>query len=137
MNAYSAEYKKIEQDLPENLTYLLKRYPFHDSVVQEVSRVSKDRLLIRLGDYDVTFLGLSASNCTKQLVGDVWLYKEVYKYGKDAFELLVLLEDSEMRIVARDVCCFSRVTNEWLVGTAPSELPQLKFRTLRRHGRRK
>ena len=135
--AYSAYYKKHEGDLPENLRYMLKRYAFHDAIVQEVSRVSKDRLLIRLDDYDVTFLGVSESDCTAKLVGDMWLYDEVYKHGRESFELLVLLDDSEMRIVARDVCCFYRPTNEWVVGTARGELPNVGVRNQRRHGRRR
>lgn len=108
-NSYKAEYEDIKYKLPLTMQ-VLKNYYFHDSKVLWFNKDINDNLVLELDRYSLNFKNVSEFEIMKDIVGDTWLYEEVYLSDIGKFELHVLLYSSEgflnlneLKIIADDV----------------------------------
>jgi hypothetical protein len=81
-----------------------------ESARARLARASPDACCIalpRIGPSRITltFTGVEAVEGLGDIVGDWWLYDEVHMSDGSAFDYRVLMQDSEFRVVAKEVIC--------------------------------
>ncbi len=114
LDRYKKHYSSIEQKLADSARRL-DRCSLHDMIVTRVERPLKDTLLLR-GDWcDVAFSGVQRFTTAGIVDGDAWLYDEIDVHDQTHFVLRVLLENSELLVVAQSVSVFDRPNKRWLI----------------------
>ncbi|MBV7272518.1 DUF4085 family protein [Clostridiaceae bacterium UIB06] len=116
-NGYNKQYKAIKQYLPSSM----KRFPYykmHEEKIISLNQPSADKLCVEYKDGDwgkayINFEGVKVVEVEGNIEGSSWLHSEVYLSNEGEFEYQVLLDNSELRVVAKDIY-ISFVNNDYI-----------------------
>jgi hypothetical protein len=137
--AYREHLASIMPALPESARDLVqheKRHPFHDANVERVCATGSHEITVDLSDRRLEFLGAASWTYPEELeAGTIWLHTEIDAALNGAFELRALLDSGELRIVAREVRVFDKVSRRYLIPSEPPAKPSELF--LDRKGKRR
>lgn len=106
-NEYNKQYRITKQHLSNSM----KKFSsgsMHEQKIISIHKLSKDKLSIEYkngmwGKANLNFEGVKSIETEGDIEGSSWLHDEVYLFEKDDFEYRVLLDNGEMRIVAKDL----------------------------------
>lgn len=116
-NQYNRQYKEIKQYLPGSM----KRFPYykmHEEKIISLSQPSEDKLCIeyRNGEWGKAYLnfgGVKSVEVEGNIEGSSWLHSEVYLSDEGEFEYQILFDNSELKVVAKDIY-ISFVNNDYV-----------------------
>jgi hypothetical protein len=110
--AYRKQFRSIQAKLPVSMRGFLDEVCLHDGWIESVRKLRGASWQLEVDGsngfdamkwFCLTFSGVKEFHCSRDLIGDCWLYEEVDLHPKAAFEFRVLLEHSELRVVADEV----------------------------------
>lgn len=108
------EYKECINHMKSSLSTNLQAFSdldLHDGLIETVS-MNDDNLVIAVDcretavkseTLELTFRGIESVKGIENIVDDCWLYEEIFLLDSGKFKLNVLLEKSEIEIIAEEV----------------------------------
>jgi hypothetical protein len=109
---YKNHFENIKNLLSENIKIFAEK-TFHDGIIQKIDNSKDGQVVIfidcsnspwgSVGQLSLIFKDVRTFDVEGDIVGDDWLYEEIYFQDDNYFDYQVLLGKSEFRIVARDI----------------------------------
>jgi hypothetical protein len=116
LERYEEHFEAIRSRLPVEVVQF-HQLSYHDLVVHELEWVSPNQLRLRVGWFQVFFLGVRFSNIPADLAGAAWLYSEVHLASPIGFQLQVLLDrGQEMSVCADGLSVYDTLKRTWIIG---------------------
>jgi hypothetical protein len=142
LSKYVAHLASIHERLPDSVKELVKhdrRRPFHDAVVESIVRRTPEDFTIELDDRRLEFIGVSDCEYPNVLEdGITWLFEEIDLLSLGVFELHAVLDEGEIRVVAKDVRLYDKLERRYVIPDEPCPPASTLFldRKTRRKNRR-
>lgn len=141
LGAYESHIATIQDRLPESVKRWHEmrghRIPEHDDVLDVIERTGRDTAHVTGPWGRLEFVGVREFHCTADEPEVVWLYDELDLAPDSRFELRVLLEHGELKVVARELRLYSAGQRRYLIPDEPPPLAPMMFLERRmRHSKR-